>query len=105
MYKEIHPLDLKSVIAEERNIKKLEPFLLKLESIEKIIPVIPVTTNTEIKFCEIRFMQGDRAIITKEEADEIKSLLLKSRKDPLAEELSHLTSAIRELHHLLGARL
>ncbi len=106
MYKEIHPLDpYITPDTEEKDIVKLEPILLKLETIEQIRPVFPVSAKAKTNVSYIEFMQGGHAIITKAEADEIKSLLLKSKKDPLAEELSHLTSAIRELHNLLRARM
>ena len=102
MYKEIHPLDpYITPDTEEKDIVKLEPFLLKLETIEQIRPVFPASAKAKTNVYYIEFMQGGHAIITKAEADEIKSLLLKNRKDSVSTELSSLTSAIRDLWNLV----
>ena len=106
MYKEIHPLDpYITPDTEEKNIVKLEPILLKLETIEQIRPVFPISAKAKTNVYYIEFMQGGCSVITKEEADEIKSVLLKTNKNSLSTEISSLTSAIRDLWNLLRARL
>lgn len=96
MHKEIHPFS-----GPHGAQVALPPVVIRLEAIDQISPAGPDYHNVFLS-------TGDIHRITSQEADEIKAALLSpsgKTKDPLATEISHLTTAMRDLWNLLRARL
>ena len=114
MYKEIHPYFFDSVawnqlgFAPDKQskdfMKEALPRFIKLD----IIRQISSSGHEGYSRISVSDDYTSDIIVKNEEADEIKAILLKqdkSKDDSVAQELSHLTMAIRDLWNLLRARM
>lgn len=104
MYKEIHPLTPKLKSNTEGAIEEIEweqgqnPILLRLNTIREI-------RNDDSNLERLVIDNRQDVFVTTDEAEQIKKALLSDKKDSLSTEVSHLTTAIRDLWNLLRARM
>lgn len=81
-----------------------EPHVIRTDLIQQIVPSNPDKT---ISLYRIRINDNyqDDILVSKEEGDNIKKMLLHEEPDELAKEIGFLTNNIRLLYDLLRARM
>lgn len=111
MYKEIHPFYYDSQAAHHdivtgttRNdgyMRPQEPMVLDLRTIRQVRKSVPDGYSR----LSVTDAHEDDITVSDAEAQEIRQALLRDSGDTLAKEVERLTTAVRNLHELLRARM
>ena len=103
MYKKIHPYFYNQI---KNGFEPCEEKIIRLDSIRIMEKQCVPDGSIDLVRLHVSDDHLEDILIPQEEADSIKQDLLSEKKEnPVADELSRLTTAIRELKELLRARL
>ncbi len=109
MYKEITTYTVYDGPYDNKRVEENEPMLLNLNTIQVILK--DTYTIKKKRYELMRLVTAEEGyLVSVEEGEAIKKILLSQneptpKNDRLAEEISHLTAAVRDLWNLLRARM
>ena len=111
-YLEIHPYyydfaNARSTLAPLTSAELYKPALPRVIRLDIIRGICSAVTDETLSLArlEVSDAHEDDILVSAEEAESIKKILLKENGNDLAKEISQLTSAVRDLWNLLKARL